>query len=139
MNHAENLRLAPINQRWLKAIKAAEAGDMLPLVETLFDLGLPVTEGARKMLGDFLSRRKLSKKRGGQRIPIYAKSLRAQHVQLVVDAVRGLQAKGHTQTEAIRIVLNSRMPMFDDPARLLTVRPVNESTLRAALKRRRKD
>jgi hypothetical protein len=137
MGNAENLRLAPINQRWLKVVKRAEAGDMTPLIKVLFELDLPVTEGARQMIGDFLSRRQLSKKRGRQKIPIYTKSPRAQQVQLAVDVVRKLQAKGHSQDEAIRIAL-APVSIFHDPQGLLTAQPINESTLRSALKKRRK-
>jgi hypothetical protein len=94
--------------RWRIAIdKAAEGGDTSGII-TLLHSRKPIPPECQRLLADLLERRRLTKKRGGQRRPSYESSPEERKLSKAAFFVRERQREGEKFETALAEVARDR-------------------------------
>jgi hypothetical protein len=90
--------------RWIEALEQADAGDKEPLIALLRSDAL-LGPDARDKIADFLSRHKITKRRGRPATPAYRRTPTEAKLHNHAALVRYWQKKGLSIEEAIRAAL----------------------------------
>ena len=93
--------------RWRIAIEKAEGGDTSAIIE-LLNSGEVFPPESQSLLADLLNRRRLTKKRGGQRRPSYESSREESELSKAASLVRERRGKGERFETALAEVARER-------------------------------